>query len=87
MGTRTDYRRTAAGTSRSLPTSVPDLDRHTRVYETRALEPLLLTRRDELVNDDLGGVCEVSKLGFPDDERVGVDERVTKLEAEGAVLG
>jgi hypothetical protein len=46
------------------------------------LEPLDLTRCDELVNDDLSGVGEVTKLGFPHNESVGRRKRVSVLETE-----
>ena len=42
---------------------------------------------DELIDDALGSVGEVSKLGFPQDQSIGVGHRVTQLEAEYAVLG
>jgi hypothetical protein len=49
--------------------------------------PLVLARRDELVDDDLRAVQEVAELGLPDDERLGVIEAVAELEAEDAGLG
>jgi hypothetical protein len=55
--------------------------------EAALAHPLGLTRRDELVDDALGGVVEVAELGLPDDERVGVGHRVAELEAEHAELG
>ncbi len=35
-------------------------------HKTSSLEPLALTRGDELVDDALGIVGEITKLGFPD---------------------
>lgn len=39
-------------------------------YESRTLEPFDLTRCDKLVDDDLRGVCKVTKLCFPHDKSV-----------------
>jgi len=49
-------------------------------------EPLLLTRGDELIDDDLGSVAKVTELGLPDDEAVGTLEGVAVFEAEDSVL-
>lgn len=38
--------------------------------ETGLTEPLLFSRREELIDDDLCTVHEVSKLAFPANERV-----------------
>ena len=53
-----------------------------RHHETRALEPLRLARGDELVNDTLSVVGEVTELGLPHHESVGRGERVAVLEAK-----
>ena len=43
-------------------------------HEPRALEPLALTSSDELVDDALSVVREVTELRLPDGEGVGRDE-------------
>jgi hypothetical protein len=40
-------------------------------HEAGALEPLDLTGGDELINDDLSSVGEITELGFPHDKGVG----------------
>jgi hypothetical protein len=49
--------------------------------------PLVLGRRDELVDDHLCGVHEVAELRFPADQRVGRVERVAPFEADDAGFG
>lgn len=44
-------------------------------------DPLGLTGTDELVDDALGRVVEVSKLSLPQDQSVGTRHRETQLEA------
>lgn len=39
-------------------------------HKTRSLQPLHLTRCDELIDDDLCGVGKITELGFPHDKRV-----------------
>lgn len=51
-----------------------------------ALQPLPLTRSDELVDDTLRVVCEVTELCLPDSQRVGGDERVTEFKTEGTIF-
>ncbi|CAB4984776.1 unannotated protein [freshwater metagenome] len=51
-----------------------------------ALPPLLLTRRDELVDDRLGSVGEVAELGLPHDEGIRPGDRVAVLEAHRGEL-
>ena len=51
------------------------------------LHPLALARGKELINDDLSSVGEITELGLPHVEAVGVLERVTILEAEDTILG
>ena len=51
-----------------------------------ALAPLLLGGGDELVDDGLGAVGEVTELSLPHDHRVGALHRVAVLKAEHAVL-
>lgn len=53
-----------------------------RHHETRALEPFRLARGDELVNDTLSVVGEVTELGLPHHESVGRGKRVAVLEAK-----
>ena len=48
--------------------------------------PFVLGRRDELVDDHLRGVHEVSELRFPANQRVGRVERVAILEPDDAGL-
>ena len=55
--------------------------------ESRRLTPLRATRDDELVDDDLRAVDEVSELRLPQHERVGRRDRVAVLERERRVLG
>lgn len=43
-------------------------------------DPLGLTRADELVDDALGRVVEVSELGLPQDQSVRTRHRKTQLE-------
>jgi hypothetical protein len=50
--------------------------------ETRALQPLDLTRRNKLVNNDLSSVGKVTELGLPHDKSVGRRERVSVLESK-----
>jgi hypothetical protein len=38
-----------------------------------------LATADELVNDSLGCVGEVTKLGFPANQRIGVGNRITNF--------
>ena len=45
------------------------------------LAPLVLRRRDELVDDDLRAVGEVAELRLPQDERLGPLDAVAVLEA------
>jgi hypothetical protein len=55
--------------------------------QTRLTEPLVLTRGDELINDDLGTVGEVTELSLPKDQSVGVFKGVSKLESKLGKLG
>ena len=55
-------------------------------YHAGALAPLLLCAGDELVDDDLGTVGEVTELSFPEHERVGPFDRVAVLETHRGVL-
>ena len=54
--------------------------------DARALSPLLLGARDELVDDGLGAVREVAELRLPEHERIRSLDRVAVLEREGGVL-
>jgi hypothetical protein len=54
--------------------------------ETGALDPLLLASSNELINDALRVVGEVTELGLPHDEAIGVGQRVAVFETEGAIL-
>ena len=49
--------------------------------------PLHLTTGNELIDDDLGSVGEVTKLGLPQDERVGILEGVAKLKTQHSEFG
>ena len=53
-----------------------------RQNETRALQPLRLSRGDELVNNALSIVGEVTELSFPHDKSIGRGQRVTVLETK-----
>mmetsp|Transcript_838 Transcript_838/g.1138 ORF Transcript_838/g.1138 Transcript_838/m.1138 type:complete len:1008 (-) Transcript_838:79-3102(-) len=55
-------------------------------YKTTLTEPLGLTGAQELIKDNLGAVGEVTELGLPHDERVGVLHGVTKLITEDTEL-
>mmetsp|Transcript_52822 Transcript_52822/g.53221 ORF Transcript_52822/g.53221 Transcript_52822/m.53221 type:complete len:332 (-) Transcript_52822:1055-2050(-) len=44
--------------------------------------PLVLTRRNELINHNLGTVAKISKLGLPNHQRVGVFEAVPQFKAD-----
>src|SRR5262249_33667199 len=55
-------------------------------YEARQAKPLVFRGDDELVDDDLGCVREVSDLRRPEDERIRTIETVAVLEAEDAGL-
>lgn len=55
-----------------------------RDNQTRALQPLSFTGSNELVNDTLGVVGEVTELGLPHHQGVGGGQRVTVLETETA---
>lgn len=57
-----------------------------RQHQASALEPLLLTSSQELVDNDLSSVGEITELSFPDNERVRVDERVTQFETEDTIF-
>ena len=53
-----------------------------RQNQARSLDPLDLTRRDELVNDALCVVRKVSKLRLPNNEGIGGRERISVLKTE-----
>src|SRR5207245_9768141 len=54
--------------------------------EPDRLPPLRQPRRDELVDDDLRAVDEVTALRLPEDERLGRRRGVAVLEADAGVL-
>mmetsp|Transcript_120545 Transcript_120545/g.312989 ORF Transcript_120545/g.312989 Transcript_120545/m.312989 type:complete len:289 (-) Transcript_120545:632-1498(-) len=54
--------------------------------QTRLLQPLMLARRNELVNHDLGCICEVTKLRLPDHQGMRILVSVAQLEAKDGVL-
>ncbi len=56
-------------------------------HQTREPPPLVLTRGDKLVDDDLPRVGKVAELRLPDHQTVGDVERVTVLEPQHAVFG
>lgn len=56
-------------------------------HQARLAHPLGLTAGDELIDDRLGRVAEVSELGLPQHQGVGVGHRVAVLEAQHRVLG
>jgi hypothetical protein len=49
-------------------------------------QPLGFAGTDELVDDHLGAVGEITKLGFPQDQGLGVGEGITIFESENASL-
>jgi hypothetical protein len=53
--------------------------------KARLTHPLGLSRGDELIDDALGSVVEVSKLSLPADQGVGVGHGVTQLESCEAI--
>lgn len=50
------------------------------------LAPLGLSRCDKVVYHDLGSICEISELGFPNDQGVRICDGIAILEPENAVL-
>lgn len=56
-------------------------------YETRLSHPFRLSTADELIDDALRGIVEVSKLSLPEDQGVGIGHRVSKFESKDTVLG
>ena len=55
-------------------------------HQRGTLAPLLLGRGDELVDDGLGAVDEVTELGLPHNQGVGTLHGVAVLEAHGSVF-
>ena len=55
-------------------------------YQTAEPVPLVFGAGDELVDDHLGTVPEVTELGFPDDQSIGAIERVTVFESPARPL-
>lgn len=55
--------------------------------EAGLTSPFGLTRRNELVNNALSSVGKVAELGLPNDQRVGIGQRVAELEAQNGKLG
>lgn len=59
-----------------------------QVYDqASALEPLAFTSGNELINDTLSVVSEVTELSFPDSEGVRRHEGVAEFETECTILG
>ena len=56
-------------------------------HQAAQAQPLRFARGDELVDDDLGAVGEIAELGFPQDQRVGLGERIAVFEAEHRHFG
>lgn len=50
--------------------------------ESALPRPLGLTRRYELIDNDLGRISEVAELGFPNDQRVRARQRIAQLKPE-----
>ena len=50
-------------------------------------KPFTFTGRDELVEENLRAVCEVTELGFPERKRIRVRQRVAILIAKNRFLG
>lgn len=57
-----------------------------RHYKTRTLHPLDFSRCDELINDALGVVGEITKLRLPNDKGVGRRQRVSVFEAKTVIV-
>lgn len=51
-------------------------------YQPSTLEPLNLSRGDELVNDTLGVVGKVAKLGLPNNQGIGRRQRISILKSQ-----
>src|SRR6266576_1406294 len=56
-------------------------------HEPRRKVPLVLTGADELVDDDLRAVGEISELRFPQDKRLRIVAAETVFETEATCLG
>lgn len=54
--------------------------------DARLLSPLCFRTHNEVVDDDLSAVHEVTELGLPNHKAVGVGDRVAVLEAEHSEL-
>ena len=52
--------------------------------QARHTQPLCLARGDELVNDHLRAIGEVTKLAFPQHHRLRVSERIAVIKAQHA---
>lgn len=55
-------------------------------HQSRLTNPFRLSWRDELINDALSCVGEISELSFPNDKRVRIDHRITEFESKNSVL-
>jgi hypothetical protein len=71
-----------AGVLRAL-SFVPVREEHD---EAAGDAPLRFRAGDELIDHDLRAVGEVAELGFPEDERRGIGQRVAELKTEDAVF-
>src|SRR6202165_4966135 len=56
-------------------------------HQPRRKVPLVLTRADELVDDDLCAVGEIPELRFPQNERLGIVTAKSIFESQAARLG
>jgi hypothetical protein len=50
------------------------------------LFPLSFSTDDIIINQNLGSICEISKLGFPNYQRIGVGNIITILKAQNPIL-
>lgn len=55
-------------------------------HQASLSDPLRLSRCDELINDALRCVVEVTKLSLPNDQGIGVGHREAQLKAQHCIL-
>ena len=59
---------------------------HLKKHRIYLADPFCLSRSDKLVNDTLGCIAKVPKLGLPKHQSVGVGHGVAQFKPEDAVL-
>ncbi len=50
------------------------------------LFPLSFSTHNIIINQNLSSICEISKLGFPNDQRIGVGNIIAILKAQNTIL-